>query len=201
METRPYQVATWLPEGQRGAYRVERFVVTGNEWQGFSPRTVPAGTYTRLMQGGTVVMSDTPAEWRDHSYFVDRAEGRVLVAGLGIGMVAAALIRKPEVTHLTIVEISPEVLALTGPALKALPEGGKVALVEADIRTWQPPQGERWDHAWYDIWDNISCENLPEMKLLHRRFGRRTGTQASWSRELCEYHARRDKAEAHRWRW
>ena len=95
METRPYQVATWLPEGQRGAYRVERFVVTGNEWQGFSPRTVTAGTYTRLMRGGTVVMSDTPAEWRDHSYFVDRAEGRVLVAGLGIGMVAAMPIRLP----------------------------------------------------------------------------------------------------------
>lgn len=189
---REYQVEDFLPVGEAGEYRIERFVVTGKEWQGFTARTVPAGTYTRLMRGETVVMSDTPSEWRDHCGIVAIAEGRVLVAGLGIGMVARALLRKPEVTHLTVVELAPEVIELTAPHLKAL-YGDKLEVVQGDILEWKPPKDARWDCGWYDIWDDISPDNLPDMKRLHRRFGTKVRYQASWARGLCELAERNER--------
>lgn len=196
---REYQVQDFLPEGQAGDYRIERFEVTGKEWQGFTPRHVPAGTYTRLMRGNTVVMSDTPDEWRDHCGFVAVAEGRVLVAGLGIGMVVRALLRKPEVTHVTVVELSPEVIGLTAPHLKAL-YGDKLEVVQGDILEWKPPKDARWDCGWYDIWDDITSENLDDMKRLHRRFGTKVKYQASWARGLCERQARSER-QGPQWRW
>ena len=171
-----------------------------------SGRGVPEGTYTRLLHGTTVVMSDTPDEIRDHMPFVARARGRVLVHGLGLGMVARALLRNPEVNHVTVVEASPEVLRLVGPHVQpegpgilfepaepAPPRKGRVVLeaprlrlVFGDAFTWQPPPVERWDAAWHDIWPYISRENLPEMARLHRRFGGKVAYQASWARYECE---------------
>ena len=189
------KVAAFLPEGQEGVYRVERFTVPEGDIHavalGFKGRGIRPGTYTSLMRGETLVMSDTPAEWRDHAPFVYQAHGRVLVAGLGIGMVVNALLKRPAVTHVTVVEIAHEVINLVGPHLKAL-HGDKLTLVQGNILTWQPPRGETWDCGWYDIWDNITPDNLGEMKKLHRRFGSKVGRQASWARAQCE---RRERDE------
>ena len=128
-----------------------------------------------------MVMSDTPDEIRDHLGAIYMAKGRCLVVGLGIGMVAQAMLRKPEVEHVTIVEKSSDVIQLVGPWLTAkFP--GRVTIVEADIFEWKPPKGERWTVAWFDIWDEICADNLPEMTTLHRRFARRVDWKGSWGR-------------------
>lgn len=187
-----YQVEDFLPEGVAGEYRIERFAVSPDVYQRPQDGYVPPGTYTCLMRGHTVVMSDTPSEWRDHCGIVHLAEGRVLVAGLGIGMVVRALLRKPEVTHVTVIELSPEVIGLTAPHLKAR-YGDRLEVIQGDILTWVPPKDARWDCAWYDIWDGITPDNLPDMKRLHRRFGRRVKYQASWARGRCELAERNER--------
>jgi hypothetical protein len=186
----PYQVD--LPEGVSGSWKVSRFTVSEEAAKLermralFSGgRGVPAGTYTSLTRNGQVIMSDTPDEIRDHRGAIFQAKGRCLVAGLGIGMVARAMLMKPEVTHVTIVEQSPDVIKLVAPWLTSqFP--GRVTVIQADILSWQPPKGERWDAAWFDIWDNICADNVPEMKALHRRFARRVSWKGSWAREQCE---------------
>lgn len=186
---RSYEVAPWLPEGQVGAHRVERFTVDPKRWQGYGPRHVPEGTYTRLMRGDTIVMSDTPDEHRDHTCAIYAARGEVLVAGLGIGMVAAEMLKRPEVTHVTVVEISEDVIALTGPHLKAL-YGDRLTIVHASIYDYMPPKGQAFDCMWFDVWDDINPDNLTAMKRLHRRFARRKRTPdayvGSWARWQCE---------------
>lgn len=192
-----YKVASFLPTGTSGDYRIERFTVTGKEFQGFGARYVPPGEYTRLMRGGTVVMSDTPDEIRDHKYFIHKAEGVVLIAGLGIGMVANAVANKPEVTKVIIVEISEDVIALTGPALKAV-HGDKIEIVHADILEWKPPRDLMFDAIWHDIWNFICADNLTDMAKLNRKFARRKTPDAfsgSWAQGLCK-DARR---QANRW--
>jgi hypothetical protein len=185
-----------VPEGERGPWRVERFEVTedGARFHNFrcdfSPggyrRRIVPGTYTRLMRGRTVVMSDTPAEQQDHSWFVRNVKGRALLHGLGLGMVLAAVLKKPEVTDVTVVEIDADVIALVGPHYEqmARDEGKPLAIIHGDALKWQPPKGARWGAVWHDIWDSISADNLPDMKTLHRRFGRRADWQGSWAREL-----------------
>jgi hypothetical protein len=188
-----------VPEGQSGNWRVERFVVTERDADLERIRSafassarripVPAGHYTRLMHGtgfGALVMSDTPAEMNDHRYAIHLAKGKVLVNGLGLGVVVQAMLEKPEVDHLTVIEISPDVIALVGDHYKER-YGDRVEIIEADALTWKAPKGVRYDVVWHDIWKDICADNLPEMHKLHRKYGRRADWQGSWCRAECEW--------------
>jgi hypothetical protein len=37
--------------------------------------------------------------------------------------------------------------------------------------------------AWFDIWPSICQDNWDEMKLLHRRYGRKADWKGCWGRE------------------
>jgi spermidine synthase len=137
-------------------------------------------------------MSDTPAEQDDHREFVQRARGRILINGLGLGMVLQACLERRKwqsdeyaVEHATVVEISPAVIALVAPHYQAR-YGDRLTIVQADALTWQPPKGERYAAVWHDIWPDICTDNLPQMHTLHRRYGRRADWQGSWARWICE---------------
>lgn len=189
-----------IPAGQSGDWRVEPFTVSEEDekWGrlramvSFSSRGryVPAGNYTRLMHRGEVVMSDTPDEIDDQWEIIYHAKGNVLINGLGLGVVAVSCLEKPEVSHVTVVELSPDVIKLVGTHLQAK-YGDRLTIVEDDALTWKPPKGSYYDAVWHDIWTNICSTNLPEMHTLHRRYGKRAGWQGSWCRYRCEDHARR----------
>lgn len=189
-----------VPEGRSGDYSVERFTVSEQDAKfstfSYSGRYVTAGTYTRLRRGRTVVMSDTPAERRDHAYFVSLATGSVLVNGLGLGMCIKAVLAKDDVAEVTVIEKSPDVIRLVAPALT----DPRLTIIEADALAWQPPKGKRYDAVWHDIWDNICADNLPDMHKLHRKYGRRTDWQGSWCRAECERQSREWKRERRFWR-
>src|SRR4030042_2685778 len=115
-------MATIIPEGKSGDWRVEHFTITERDVEFHnlrcalnphrSARRIQAGEFTRLMRGGTIVMSDTPAEVNDSRDFVAEATGDILVGGLGLGIVVRQLLDKPEIGHVTGVEIYPDVLSL-----------------------------------------------------------------------------------------
>jgi hypothetical protein len=179
-----------VPEGASGMWRVERFEVSETD-AAFSriraaatgrERAVPAGVYTRLMRGPVLVMSDTPAEIRDHLEAIRRASGRVLIHGLGLGMVLKAVLAKPEVTRVDVVEKSEDVIRLVVPTYEVDP---RLHIHHGDAFTFRFPPTERFDVVWHDVWDSICADNLPEMATLHRRYGRRTHWQGSWAKELC----------------
>lgn len=186
-----------VPAGQSGDWRIEQFTV-GDEDAKFEQlrsifnggRGVPAGTYTRLMRGRQLVMSDTPDEIGDHLSIIHRASGHVLINGLGLGMVLQAVARKPEVESVTVIERSPDVIALVQPYYQAMFDS-KIQIVNADAFDYKPPTGMRYNACWHDIWDDLCADNLPEMRTLHRKYGRRTDWQGSWGRALCERHATR----------
>jgi spermidine synthase len=180
-----------IPEGESGSYKIERFTVTGEEFQGFGPRYVPPGTYTRLMCGRSVIMSDTPDEMRDHYRIVRQAKGRCIIAGLGIGMVLYNMLEKPEVAHVDVLEISEEVIRLVAPWFKEK-YGDRVNIINTDALEYTPPKGTRYAVAWFDIWDGICSDNLEDMKKLTRKYARIAEIKGSWARGLCEYQKRRE---------
>ena len=177
-----------VPEGECGDYRIEHFSVDEDAARRTAIRAwrdeyVPAGDYTRLMRGRTVVMSDTPMEKRTNWWIMHHAKGHVLLNGLGIGMVLRAILAKPEVISVTVVEKAPEVIELVGPTFSSDP---RLTVIAADALEYQPPKDLRFDIVWHDIWDFICADNLPEMHRLHRKYGRRCAEQASWCRDRCE---------------
>lgn len=190
-------VKSIIPEGVSGDWRVEKFEVTqegANMWNlrvainpGRGHTLIEPGHYTRLVRrntsfkDGTVVMSDTPGEVETNRYFVTMAKGNVLINGLGLGVVLQMILAKDDVKHVTVIENSKDVIKLVAPHFT----DPRLEIIHADALEWKPPRGMRYDAVWHDIWDYICADNLPEMKRLHSKYGRRAKWQGSWGREFC----------------
>jgi len=82
-----------------------RCVINGN-----SSGYIQPGTYRRLSHDRTVVMSNTQMEVRTNIECFLHATGRVLINGLGLGMVLEGLLHKPDVTSIKVVELNKEVI-------------------------------------------------------------------------------------------
>jgi hypothetical protein len=189
-----------IPEDSIGDWKIERHTVGGDEAKNgrvyaCNPssmgRFVPEGTYTGLKHKGSLWMSDTPDEIRDHLSPIHEARrgGHILVNGLGIGMVTAAMLNLKDddgdfiVEKVTVIEISSEVIYLVGRRLKER-YGDRLEIIEADSYEYSPPKGIRYTVVWHDIWLNLCTDNLDEMAKLHRKYGRRTDWQGSWGKEV-----------------
>lgn len=140
-------------------------------------RFIEAGEYYGLYCDGKLIMSNTPAEVNDHYKFIQKAQGKVLIGGLGLGMVLKCLLDKKDITKVVVVEQSPDVIKLVA---SSYTNDSRVEIVNESIFEYKP--NVHFDCAWFDIWDDISGEEYPEMKRLHRRFGRYVGWSDSWCR-------------------
>lgn len=181
-----------LPLGKSGEWSIEKFEVTKEQEKIERMRAVfgdgrwvPEGTYTALRHLGQVVMSDTPDEIRDHYSIIRNAKDHILINGLGLGVVLQACIEKDSVTHVTVIEKSPDVIKLCGEFYKEK-YGNKLTIINEDAFEYKPPKNIKYGAVWHDIWTNISEENLSGMHKLHRKYGKRTNWQGSWARGYCE---------------
>lgn len=182
-----------IPEGSVGNFKIEKFEIVDSSAMLFfnlknPARAVAPGEYTRLLEKSrTVWMSDTPAEQRDHSEPILRASGICRVHGLGIGMVTAAMLEKPSVEKVEVVELYQEVIDLVGPTLKAR-YGDRLEIIQGNALELKPssalPNGY-YTVIWHDIWPAICRENLNEIKRLHKTWKRVAQWQESWARKEC----------------
>ena len=189
------KVEITVPDGTSGNWSVESFSVEENDLSQMisifkSGRGVPQGNYKRLMRNKILVMSNTPDEISDFLYFYGHAKGKILINGLGLGVTVKALLNKPKVTQIIVIEKSEDVIKLCGPTYQ---NDDRVTIIHGDAFDYKPPKNERYDAVWHDIWDNITSDNLPEMIKLHRKYGRRTTYQESWCRYECEQQRNEDK--------
>lgn len=195
-----------VPSGELDGMVVERFTVS--DFQSAvsfireGGRGVRAGEYTRLREGMCTWMSDTTAEWLDHwpatSRFSDPSVKRVLINGLGLGMVVQAALRYDHVEHVDVVEFDKRVIELVGPHYGADP---RVTIINADAfrQTAYWSRNTHWNIAWHDIWPDLSVDNLPEMAKLHRSYGQRVDWQGSWGKEDLIRIRNRDRRHARDW--
>ena len=109
---------------------------------------------------GESVMEDSDRELRKHLPIWMQARGHVLKTGLGLGCVVRGLLAKPDVDHVTCIEIDADVLAMVAPEFQG---NSRVTLIHADALTWEPPADLRLDYAWHDIW----CEGNVGLAHLH----------------------------------
>jgi spermidine synthase len=129
-------------------------------------------------------MSDTNAEMRDHMQFVCQASGRVLINGLGLGMVLGAVLAKDSVTHVTVVELSQDVIDLVAAHYAC----DRLEVVCCSAFDYKPPKGLRYNAVWHDIWDDLCGDNLPEMTKLKRKYGSKTDWQGCWAEGQVRRH-------------
>lgn len=69
--------------------------------------------------------------------------------------------------------------------------------MEADAFAFDPGKSEKFDTVYFDIWRNISEDNLPEMALLHQRWKsrlNRAGEIKPWMSSWCVDQLRAERA-------
>jgi hypothetical protein len=147
-------------------------------------RSVDAGVYTKLTVDGVLWMSDTPAECEDLrvvDWELARAES-ALIVGLGLGVVLNRALRHG-VAHIDVVEREERVLAAVGAHYVDMAAALSIDLTIhcANIHDWRAPKGRTWDVGFFDIWDTISMDDMPEVTRLRKRFGQRLGYFEAWA--------------------
>jgi hypothetical protein len=167
-------------------------VIRANDLEGH-PRELVIERFLPEDRQYVPIMSDTPAEIVEQQDALRDATGRVLITGLGLACIPHALLRKPDVTHIDIIEIDPEVIALTGKYLLAEAErfGKTVEIHQGSAIDPDEIFGTsvEWDYAWHDIWSQISDDNLDDSTAEHGisyyqifdLYSLRVGDQGAWA--------------------
>ena len=155
------------------------------EYEGFKE-----GTYVQLYDNKKheIVMSDTPMEFNTNNHFIQNANGDVLIAGLGLGLVVLAIQDNPKIKSITIVEKYKEIIDLI---TKQITFNPKVEIINADIFEYKPNK-DKFDVIYFDIWNNVCGDHYMKMKKLHRKFCRKVNRENknsfidSWRKEDCK---------------
>lgn len=177
-----------LPTGSSGRWRLEQFEIEDPGSGDTRPHWArdPGGTYTRLMHDEVLFMTDMYPEIYTQRLAVEEAwsrGGEVLLTGLGLGLVAEAMLRSPDVDRVTILDASADVVALVAPHLE-LRYGPRLRVIHADAFTWEPEPENRFTVGWHDIWpipqDPVA---LAEAQTLEDRYASVCDWQGSWPTE------------------
>ncbi len=183
-----------VPVGVSGDWAVEEFEVSESAaklanlretMHGMGYRSVDPGKYKKLTRRGHLIMSNTRAEIDDFRWYLSDCKGKILINGLGLGVVLKMIADKEEVEHVTVIEKSEDVLKLVGPTFK---DNKKIEIIHADAFEWKPPKGVKYNFVWHDIWDDICTDNIEGFTKLKRKYGKRCIRQACWCEEECRSH-------------
>jgi len=201
MDTTMFEaMADIVPQGNRGQASVSHFQISSKEAEFSKLRaelnpgrevSVRSGRYCRLTVAGQTMMTDTPMEHNSNREFVQGAKGRVLIAGLGIGMVLVPLLKNPQVSHITVMEKSLDVIELVAPSFHQ--ESDRLTILHQDCFDGCP-KGLKFQTIYFDIWPTICGDNWPEMRKLHRKYRSAlepAGWMGSWQQTTCQRLGRR----------
>lgn len=184
-----------IPEGKSGDWEIAHtHYPAGKKMTTGSMRTAYYGQksteiifeqptrWHKLLENGGTWMSDLPVEQRQADELIVGAYGRVLVGGLGLGYHTTALLKKPAVKEVVVVEISQDVINLVWqPTLDNLRTKKKVEIVNADLFDYLKlfPIEKQFNWGVYDIWQSdgettfhttvVPLRKLSRGKVMHVR--------------------------------
>lgn len=148
----------------------------------------PTVTYLwRMTEGslhtehGELVMADHMPELHSHLNFIQKAEGKILVTGLGLGCVVRGLLAKPQVKRVDVVERDETILELVG---EHMPKDSRLHIHKADATKFDFDM--EWDFAWHDLWSDPDRAE-PHLTVIHSRamihFNEQVQHQGAWAME------------------
>jgi hypothetical protein len=114
----------------------------------------PTRWHTLSEEGFGVWMTDLPIEQRQMDELIqNKASGRVLVGGLGVGYAAVALAHRPRVKQIVVVERSQDIINLVWEStLAKVPDPSKLTIVNADLFDYLKARESFFTWGLFDIW-------------------------------------------------
>jgi len=172
-----------LPESKSGKSRIEHRLIKKDERVTMRSRRESffgdgKSTYTiapydirlhYLVEDGEATWaSDHPQEVFSQMPCVEGFHGSVLVGGLGVGLIIAKLLQMPEVTSITVIEKSEDVIKLVWDKVVRGRDKRRCSVVCHDLFDFLTRcqwKGVTYDCAYYDIW----CPNGEDVLFTHIR--------------------------------
>jgi hypothetical protein len=123
---------------------------------------------TLYKKGQKVMMSDVPMEKSTNQNFINKANGDVLIFGLGLGLIILPLLQDEEISSITVVEIDEGLINLVKPILDKYDSHKKLKIIKEDAFNFHTKliNGEKFDSIYFDIWISITADNTEEMLKL-----------------------------------
>lgn len=116
-------------------------------------------SFPAVLEDGNEWMTLTPVDLDTAEEAIDRARGKVLTLGLGLGYFTYMASEKAEVDSVTVVELSDDVISLFKTyILPQFPNKDKVRIIKADAIAYAKERmaEERYDVVFADIWRDAS---------------------------------------------
>jgi len=169
--------------------------------------------YVRLIKkggafsGGGIMMSDTPMERNTNYEFVQKANGDVIIFGLGLGLVILPLLKKENVKSILVVELHQDLIDLVEPILKVHDVENKLTIVQGDCFEFHNkiPKEKKFDSIYGDIWIDICTDNYEEMKILTKNWKNRVNRSNPnsfidhWLKDHLKNQIQKEKRERYYW--
>lgn len=102
-------------------------------------------------------MVDDPPHWWSMQNYAANSAGKVLVAGLGLGLVTGELLNNIDVDSITIIECNKDVIGLISPLLPKA-EDVKFDIINGDFYDFIIETNEKFDRIIIDLWVTGSLE-------------------------------------------
>jgi hypothetical protein len=154
-------------QGGQGGWRLERpFIIACPGY--FNGPTAMPWQNAVLVRDGVTWMSLTPGEMESQMPHLAAARGKVVICGLGMGVMAYAVSALRAVSQVVVIDRDPEVIAMVSQAasLESWPHRSKLTIIEADARD---ARVEGVDFLYADIWPYYRMDCMvPDMRAIHR---------------------------------
>ena len=126
----------------------------------------PAGNKITVLEIDDVVwMTDEPAYTWSLQYFAEKSYGKVLVAGLGLGIVVHFLVNNVLVKDITVVEREKDVIEAVS---KLLPADKRINIVQGDFYVFMQQDKKKRNTLIWDLglWNNAEERKVGLQELL-----------------------------------
>ncbi len=179
----------WLVRGLKPDFEYVKLVKTGGEG------------------GKGIMMSDTPMERNTNEAFLKKANGDVIIFGLGLGLIVLPLLSDPTVKSITVVELYQDLIDTVTPILKPYDKQNKLTVVQGDAFTYKPLKTAKFDTIYFDIWIAISDDNYEEQKKLERGIRKHLNKENpnafmdSWLKSYYQKERRKEKRNGNAYGW
>jgi hypothetical protein len=164
--------------------------------------------YIRLTKNGEgIMMSDTPMERNTNLDFIQKANGDVIIFGLGLGLVILPLLKKENVKSILVVELYQDLIDLVEPILKKQDTENKLSVIQGDCFEIHKtiPKNKKFDSVYGDIWINICTDNYDGMKNLTKNWKNRVNRDNPnsfidhWMKDYLKKEIEKEKRESYRY--
>lgn len=168
----------------------------------------PNFEYVKLIKKGDgIMMSDTPMERNTNEAFLKKANGDVIIFGLGLGLIVLPLLSDPTIKSITVVELYQDLIDKITPILKQYDKQNKLTVVQGDAFTYKPLKTAKFDTVYFDIWIAISDDNYEEQKKLERGIRKHLNRENpnafmdSWLKSYYQKERRKEKRNENAYGW